>query len=139
MVGKCKWFNVEKGYGFIAVDGEERDIFVHQSDIYAPGFRSLAEGEPLEFRVMTDEKTGKMKAVDVTGPDGAFVSAKPLGIPHVAARAPRPRALSARHAVESRLCLVCRLSGARSAKGGWLRRRLLLRWCAAGVIAANWP
>ena len=40
-------FNVEKGYGFIAIDGAENDIFVHQSDIYAPGFRSLAEGEPV--------------------------------------------------------------------------------------------
>ena len=40
-------FNVEKGYGFIALDGADNDIFVHQSDIYAPGFRSLAEGEPV--------------------------------------------------------------------------------------------
>lgn len=77
MVGKCKWFNVEKGYGFIAVDGEDRDVFVHQSDIYAPGFRSLAEGETLEFRLATDDKTGKVKAVDVTGPDGAYVQGAP--------------------------------------------------------------
>lgn len=70
--GTCKWFNVEKGYGFIAVDNES-DIFVHQSDIYAPGFRSLAEGEAVEFRVETDSKTGKLKAVEVTGPDGAYV------------------------------------------------------------------
>ena len=76
--GKCKWFNVEKGYGFIALDDEEgKDVFVHQSDIYAPGFRSLAEGEALEFRLTTDEKTGKMKAVDVTGPDGAYVQGAP--------------------------------------------------------------
>ena len=76
--GKCKWFNVEKGYGFIALDGEEgKDVFVHQSDIYAPGFRSLAEGEALEFRLTTDDKTGKMKAVDVTGPDGAYVQGAP--------------------------------------------------------------
>ena len=75
--GACKWFNVEKGYGFIQLDGEEKDVFVHQSDIYAPGFRSLAEGEPLEFRLATDEKTGKMKAVDVTGPDGAYVQGAP--------------------------------------------------------------
>jgi cold shock CspA family protein len=67
MTGTCKWFNIEKGYGFIAVNGEERDVFVHQSDIYSPGFRSLSEGEALEFRLSTDEKTGKLKAVDVTG------------------------------------------------------------------------
>jgi len=77
MVGKCKWFNVEKGFGFIQVENEERDVFVHQSDIYAPGFRSLAEGETLEFRLTTDDKTGKIKAVDVTGPDGAYVQGAP--------------------------------------------------------------
>jgi len=75
--GVCKWFNVEKGYGFIAVEGEDRDVFVHQSDIYAQGFRSLAEGEPVEFILTTDERTGKVKAVDVTGPDGAYVQGAP--------------------------------------------------------------
>jgi len=75
--GSCKWFNTEKGYGFIQLDSEEKDVFVHQSDIYAPGFRSLAEGEPLEFRLITDERTGKVKAVDVTGPDGAYVQGAP--------------------------------------------------------------
>merc|ERR1712066_184894 len=75
--GTCKWFNVEKGYGFIEVDDADSDIFVHQSDIYAPGFRSLAEGEQLEFRVETDTKTGKLKAVEVTGPDGAYVQGAP--------------------------------------------------------------
>ena len=63
--------------GFIALEGEDRDVFVHQSDIYAPGFRSLAEGEKLEFRLVTDPKTGKVKAVDVTGPDGAYVQGAP--------------------------------------------------------------
>jgi len=75
--GTCKWFDVEKGYGFITLEGEERDVFVHQSDIYSPGFRSLAEGEALEFRLITDDKTGKTKAVDVTGPDGAYVQGAP--------------------------------------------------------------
>ena len=69
--------SVEKGYGFIAVDGQDRDVFVHQSDIYAPGFRSLAEGEALEFRLITDERSGKEKAVDVTGPDGSYVQGAP--------------------------------------------------------------
>merc|ERR1719390_392080 len=76
--GNCKWFNVEKGYGFIALEGEEgNDVFVHQSDIYAPGFRSLAEGEPVEFRLIIDERSGKSKAVEVTGPDGAYVQGTP--------------------------------------------------------------
>merc|ERR1719201_652519 len=77
MAGTCKWFSAEKGYGFISVNGEEQDVFVHQSDIYAAGFRSLAEGEAVEFRLATDEKTGKLKAADVTGPDGAYVQGAP--------------------------------------------------------------
>ena len=40
--------------------------------------QSLAEGEPLEFRLISDPKTGKIKAVDVTGPDGAYVQGAPM-------------------------------------------------------------
>jgi len=75
--GKCKWFDSTKGFGFIAVEGEDSDIFVHQSDIYAPGFRSLAEGEDLEFKISTDPKSGKLKAVEVTGPEGNYVQGAP--------------------------------------------------------------
>ena len=75
--GTCKWFSSEKGFGFIQVEGQESDVFVHQSDIYAPGFRSLAEGEPVEFKMITDERNGKLKAVEVTGPDGAYVQGAP--------------------------------------------------------------
>eukprot|EP00962_Isochrysis_galbana_P010852 scaffold3025_cov132-Isochrysis_galbana.AAC.9 len=71
--GVCKWFDTTKGYGFIAIDGEDVDIFVHQTDIYAEGFRSLAEGESVEFIVNTDPKTNKLKATEVTGPEGAYV------------------------------------------------------------------
>jgi len=77
MKGTCKWFDSTKGFGFISVESEESDVFVHQSDIYAPGFRSLAEGEELEFKVAADPKTGKLKAVEVTGPDGAYVQGAP--------------------------------------------------------------
>ena len=76
-VGTCKWFNVVKGFGFIEVDGDSPDVFVHQSDIYAPGFRSLAEGEPVEFKLAVDPNTGKSKAVEVTGPNGAYVQGAP--------------------------------------------------------------
>ena len=44
MTGKVKWFNAEKGYGFITSD-EGKDIFVHYSAIQADGFRSLEEGQ----------------------------------------------------------------------------------------------
>lgn len=57
--GTCKWFDSSKGFGFIAVDGEESDIFVHQSEIYSPGFRSLADGEKVEFKVSADDRTGE--------------------------------------------------------------------------------
>lgn len=75
--GTCKWFDSSKGFGFIAVDGEESDIFVHQSEIYAPGFRSLADGERVEFKVSADDRTGKLRAVEVTGPEGAYVQGAP--------------------------------------------------------------
>ena len=78
MKGECKWFNSEKGFGFISVDGEEQDVFVHQSEIYAEGFRSLAEGEKLEFQVEQDPKNpAKFRAAKVTGPDGAVVQGSP--------------------------------------------------------------
>jgi CspA family cold shock protein len=48
--GTVKWFNAEKGYGFIAVDGG-RDVFVHYSAIQADGYRSLDEGQRVEFEV----------------------------------------------------------------------------------------
>jgi cold shock CspA family protein len=60
--GTCKWFDSSKGFGFIAVDGEESDIFVHQSEIYAPGFRSLADGEKVEFKVSADDRTGEQQS-----------------------------------------------------------------------------
>jgi CspA family cold shock protein len=48
--GTVKWFNAAKGYGFIAREGEE-DVFVHFSEIQAEGYRSLDEGQQVEFTV----------------------------------------------------------------------------------------
>ncbi|KAJ0966987.1 hypothetical protein J5N97_023904 [Dioscorea zingiberensis] len=68
--GTVKWFNGTKGFGFISpVDGRE-DLFVHQSSIKADGFRTLTEGELVEFTIAEGED-GRIKAVDVTGPDGS--------------------------------------------------------------------
>jgi CspA family cold shock protein len=53
--GKVKWFNAEKGYGFIARDGE-RDIFVHYSAIQQEGYKSLREGEEVEFEVVQSDR-----------------------------------------------------------------------------------
>jgi cold shock CspA family protein len=71
-----QWFNSEKGYGFITPTEGGEDLFCHQSVIHAEGFRSLAEGEEVEFNVQADE-SGKLKAVDVTGPGGAYVKGAP--------------------------------------------------------------
>jgi CspA family cold shock protein len=53
--GTVKWFNDAKGYGFIQVEGGE-DVFVHYSAIQANGFKSLAEGDKVEFEVTKGPK-----------------------------------------------------------------------------------
>jgi cold shock protein len=53
--GAVKWFNAEKGYGFIAVD-EGADVFVHYSAIQMDGFRSLEEGQRVEFEISQGQK-----------------------------------------------------------------------------------
>jgi CspA family cold shock protein len=60
--GVVKWFNDKKGYGFISRDSG-KDIFVHHSSIVSDGFRSLKEGDPVEFSVKQDDKG--QAAVDV--------------------------------------------------------------------------
>jgi CspA family cold shock protein len=54
--GTVKWFNAEKGYGFIAVDGGGADVFVHYSAISMAGYRSLEEGQKVEFDVTQGQK-----------------------------------------------------------------------------------
>ena len=53
--GTVKWFNDAKGFGFISQDGGE-DVFVHHTAIQSDGFRSLAEGDRVEFEVTTGPK-----------------------------------------------------------------------------------
>lgn len=54
--GSVKWFNGEKGFGFIAQDGGGPDVFVHYSEISGAGFRSLDEGQRVEFEVGQGQK-----------------------------------------------------------------------------------
>ncbi|MFC4804266.1 cold-shock protein [Filifactor villosus] len=49
--GKVKWFNAEKGFGFISVEGEN-DVFVHFSAIQTDGFKTLEEGQDVEFEIV---------------------------------------------------------------------------------------
>jgi CspA family cold shock protein len=53
--GTVKWFNDGKGYGFITAEGE-RDVFVHHASIEGAGFRTLHEGELVEFEIKTGER-----------------------------------------------------------------------------------
>jgi CspA family cold shock protein len=55
-LGTVKWFNDAKGFGFIHSNGDDRDVFVHYSAIAAEGFRSLSEGDRVEFEQATGPK-----------------------------------------------------------------------------------
>ena len=57
-----KWFNADKGYGFIAVDGG-RDVFVHFSAIQMDGYRSLEEGQRVEFDIEQSDRGPQASAV----------------------------------------------------------------------------
>ncbi len=54
--GTVKWFNSTKGFGFIAPDNGGEDLFVHQSEIQAKGYRELIEGQKVEFEVTQGKK-----------------------------------------------------------------------------------
>lgn len=62
MQGKVKWFNPEKGFGFID-RGEGKDIFVHYSQILEEGYKSLNEGEEVEFELYQSERGMQAKHV----------------------------------------------------------------------------
>ncbi|MFN0118666.1 MAG: cold shock domain-containing protein [Elusimicrobiota bacterium] len=64
MLGKVKWFNNQKGYGFITRDDGAGDVFVHYSSVTGDGFKSLAEGDPVDFEVVDSDKGPK--AANVT-------------------------------------------------------------------------
>jgi CspA family cold shock protein len=61
--GKVKWFSNAKGYGFIQAEDSEQDVFVHYSSINSEGYRSLSEGDDVEFELMPGEKGPKAEKV----------------------------------------------------------------------------
>ena len=60
--GTVKWFNEQKGYGFIQPDNGNKDVFVHISAVERAGLRTLKEGQKVTFEVVTDKRTGKSSA-----------------------------------------------------------------------------
>lgn len=64
--GTVKWFNAEKGYGFITPDGGGQDLFVHFSAIQSSGYRSLDEGQTVTFEVTQGQKGPQADQVVLT-------------------------------------------------------------------------
>jgi CspA family cold shock protein len=67
LIGTVKWFDNAKGFGFIAPDGADKDVFVHYSDILQDGFKTLHEGDRVEFIIYLAEKgpqAGQVRKVD---------------------------------------------------------------------------
>ena len=60
--GTVKWFNAQKGFGFIEPQGGGTDVFVHISAVERAGMRDLREGQKLNYEVVQDRRTGKSSA-----------------------------------------------------------------------------
>ncbi|MEN6339041.1 MAG: cold-shock protein [Clostridiaceae bacterium] len=64
--GTVKWFNSEKGFGFISNDAGGDDVFVHFTAIQSEGYKSLAEGQKVSFEIEVDRKDSrKLRAINV--------------------------------------------------------------------------
>ena len=63
--GTVKWFNEQKGYGFIQPDSGGKDVFVHISAVERAGLRGLAEGQKITYEVEADRRSGKESAVNL--------------------------------------------------------------------------
>jgi cold shock protein len=61
--GTVKWFNEKKGFGFIIPDGMNQDVFVHYSAIQGDGFKTLNEGDKVQFEIFQDVKGARAKDV----------------------------------------------------------------------------
>jgi CspA family cold shock protein len=64
-VGTVKWFNAQKGYGFIQPENGDKDVFVHISAVERSGLGSLHEGQKLSYELQRDQRSGKMSATNL--------------------------------------------------------------------------
>lgn len=64
-MGTVKWFNSQKGFGFIQPDGSGNDVFVHISAVERAGWTSLDEGQKLAFEIVADPRSGKSAAEEL--------------------------------------------------------------------------
>ena len=64
--GTVKWFNAQKGYGFITNEADGKDVFVHFSGINVDGYKTLNEGAAVTFDIEVDQEKNKERAVNVT-------------------------------------------------------------------------
>ncbi len=65
--GTVKWFNAQKGFGFIQPDDGTKDVFVHISAVERAGFNDLREGQKISFELTTDRRSGKVSADKLAG------------------------------------------------------------------------
>ena len=87
--GTVKWFNSQKGFGFIQPDDGTKDVFVHISAVERAGLQGLQEGQKVTFELVADRRTGKSSAEnlqalcsEVHGRGGQFVQWWPVGLLH---------------------------------------------------------
>ena len=66
-IGTVKWFNVQKGFGFIQPDDGGKDVFVHISAVERAGMRNLIEGQKISYDVENDRRSGKESAANLKG------------------------------------------------------------------------
>ena len=64
--GTVKWFNDQKGFGFVQPDDGSKDVFVHISAVESAGLSTLKEGQKISFEIVTDKRTGKSSAGNLT-------------------------------------------------------------------------
>jgi cold shock protein len=64
--GTVKWFNDQKGFGFVQPDDGSKDVFVHISAVESAGLRTLKEGQKVSYEIVTDKRTGKSSAGNLT-------------------------------------------------------------------------